>query len=142
MMPATCIHYLADIVEVLQLRTFLIEAVTYNQLADKSQPFINKFLDYNHITDSPACSILTSSNNDNYNCFFLSMKAFQGLLPTDKSCLDDSNSLVSIKKATHELLWKYLRGHLKRDQTLQVRFLFLVELWYTRSDVYLQKSHR
>ena len=88
-----------------------------------------------HITDSPACSILTSSNNDNYNCFFLSMKAFQGLLPTDKSCLDDSNSLVSIKKATHELLWKYLRGHLKRDQTLQVRFLFLVELWYTRSDV-------
>ena len=135
MMPATCIHYLADIVEVLQLRTFLIEAVTYNQLADKSQPSITKSLDYNHITD--ACSILTSSNNNDYNCFFLSMKAFQGLLPTDKSCLDDSNSLVSIKKATHELLWKYLRGHLKRDQTLQVRFLFLVELWYTRSDVYL-----
>ena len=78
----------------------------------------------------PVACILTSSNSDNYNWFFfLSMKAFQGLLPTDKSCLDDSNSLVSIKKATHELLWKYLRGHLKRDQTLQVRLLFWVELW-------------
>jgi hypothetical protein len=86
-----------------------------------------------HIIDGPACSnigiYLPTVISDNYNCFFLSMKAFQGLLPTDKSCLDDSNSLVSIKKATHELLWKYLRGHLKRDQTLQVRYIFLVELW-------------
>ena len=32
MMPAACIHYLADIVEV-KLRKFVIEAVTYNQLA-------------------------------------------------------------------------------------------------------------
>ena len=46
-------------------------------------------------------------------------KAFQCLLPSDKSSLDDSSKLNEIRKAIHELLWKCLRGHLKRDQTIQ-----------------------
>ena len=50
------------------------------------------------------------------------MKSFQGLISSDvTSSLDDNlNQLIEIRKAIHELLWKYLRGHLKRDQIIQV----------------------
>ena len=52
------------------------------------------------------------------------MKAFQSLLPSnDSEYLDDCKGLTAIKKNIHDLLWKFLRGHLKREQTLQVLYI-------------------
>ena len=55
------------------------------------------------------------------SCYF-SMKSFQTLLPSGSAgdSIDKSPKINDIKKATHDLLWKYLRGHVKREQTLQV----------------------
>ena len=57
------------------------------------------------------------------------MKSFQGLITSDVTgTLDDNlNQLIEIRKAIHELLWKYLRGHLKRDQIIQVSSLELLK---------------
>lgn len=59
--------------------------------------------------------------------FSFSMKSFQNLLPgssapgeNPSSGIDKSPKINEIKKAAHDLLWKYLRGHVKREQTLQV----------------------
>lgn len=49
------------------------------------------------------------------------MKAFQALLPPEKTSLDDYSEINLVKKAAHELIWKYLRGHLRREHTLQVQ---------------------
>ena len=71
------------------------------------------------------------------------MKAFQGLLPSDtKTCLDECSSLVGIKKAVHELLWKYLRGHLKRDQTLQVNLRYTTKIYNANQFTQMNSSVR
>ena len=47
------------------------------------------------------------------------MKSLQALLPGENGPVDQCSKVNDIKKAIHDLLWKYLRGHVKRDQTLQ-----------------------